>query len=61
MAELHVQRKTSGAVWIWLFVVLLILAAGAYYYIHYYQKDHTEITGRPRASVQAQPLLTPDA
>ena len=58
MAELHVQRKPHGAVWIWLFLILLILAVGAYLYVHYYQKDRIENTGRPRSSQESRPLAT---
>jgi flagellar basal body-associated protein FliL len=55
MAELHVQRKSSSSLWVWLFIILLIAAAGAYFYVHYYQKDHSQDAGRPRASLQIRP------
>lgn len=55
MAELHVQRKPSGTLWVWLLLILLVLAAGAYFYVHYYQKNPMENTEKPRSSLQAPP------
>jgi flagellar basal body-associated protein FliL len=34
MAELHVQKKRSSAVWFWIFLVILLAAGGIYYYLH---------------------------
>jgi len=34
MAELHVQRKKGGFIWLWIILMILIIAGGVYYYMH---------------------------
>ncbi len=35
MAELHVQRKRSSFPWFWALLILILIAAGVYFYMHY--------------------------
>jgi hypothetical protein len=34
MAELHVQRKRHGLLWLWIIVIILLIAGGIYFYLH---------------------------
>lgn len=34
MAELHVQRKKGGFIWLWIILMILLIAGGVYYYMH---------------------------
>jgi flagellar basal body-associated protein FliL len=39
MAELHVQRKKGGNIWLWVFLIILLIAGGVYYYMHYHNPE----------------------
>jgi hypothetical protein len=38
MANLHVQPKRKNYLWVWILIIMLIVAAGVYYYLNYYNK-----------------------
>jgi flagellar basal body-associated protein FliL len=50
MAELHVQRKRKGSLWVWLLMILLIVGAAVYIYTHYYQLKDQVNTGKQTSS-----------
>ena len=47
MAELHVQRKRSNYIWLWLLIIIVVAAAGIYYYMQYYRKDNPVVNSKP--------------
>jgi hypothetical protein len=51
MAELHVQRKRSNYIWLWLLIIIIVAAAGIYYYMHYYQKENLVINAKPSSFI----------
>jgi cell division protein FtsL len=54
MAELHVQRKRSNYIWLWLLIIIIVAAAGVYYYIHYYRKDNLVVNEKPTSYLQKE-------
>ncbi|HTB23990.1 MAG TPA: hypothetical protein VK711_01410 [Puia sp.] len=51
MAELHVQRKRSNYIWLWLLIIIIVAAAGIYYYMHFYRKDNLVINTKPSSFI----------
>ncbi len=52
MAELHVQRKRSNYIWLWLLIIIIVAAAGIYYYKHYYRKDNVVVNTKTSSFIQ---------
>jgi hypothetical protein len=47
MAELHVQRKRSRYLWLWLLVAFLLIGASIFIYMHSNPKNGQADTTRP--------------
>jgi len=37
MAEIHVEQRHRGRVWLWILLALIIVAGALYYYAFYYR------------------------
>jgi hypothetical protein len=47
MAELHVQRKRSSYLWLWLLVAFALIVASIYIFMHFNPKNGQVSTTRP--------------
>jgi len=54
MAELHVQKKRSSAIWFWIVLIALIVLGGLYYYLHYYDPKTFPTTTKPGSSLNVK-------